>query len=604
MSQARHIAEVILKGFRRHFSLFLQITAKAQQRFANADWQGFQQDNSDRISFYDLRVQEAIDRLVQELPEHCLDEPLWQQVKQHYLDFLSFHPQAELAETFYNSVFCRLFERKYFHNQNIFVESTLSKQKLPAPIASVYDSYFPAQDGLRSCIRKIVASFAFSLPFADLERDIRYVIQTFRAQSAHGRHPVFQIRFDILKSVFYRNKAAYIVGRVVSPDGQQPFIIPILQSKTQPRQLYLDTLITDAQQMTIIFGFSRAYFMVELPVPSALVHFLKELLPHKTLAELYSSVGLHKQGKTEFYRELLQHLAKSSDSFVAAPGIRGMVMMVFTLPSFPYVFKVIRDKFADTKAFGRDTVKQRYFLVKKHDRVGRMADTMEYSYVALPKNRFAPELLAELMDAIPGSLSVEDDMVVISHLYIERRMIPLNIALESASDAEKARLMADYGQALKDMIAANIFPGDMLLKNFGVTRHGRVVFYDYDEVQYLLDVNFRKIPKTDNWDDMLSSEPWYSVSPGDVFPEQIATFVTPQPQLRQLLFQAHPELLDADFWCDKQQKIKAGFVEDIFPYPPEQRFSRLFCEDKLGDGKALNEKHGENKLGDDQMEQL
>jgi len=573
MEQAQHIAEVILKGFRRHFSLFQQITAKAKERFATADWLGLAEDSADRISFYDQRVQEAIDQLTKELPQQGLDEPLWQQVKQHYLNYLGFHPQAELAETFYNSVFCRLFERKYFHNQNIFVESTLSKQKLPAPIASVYDSYFPAQDGLRVCIRKIVASFSFALQFADLERDIRLLLHAFRQQSSHGRHPVHQIRFDILKSVFYRSKAAYIVGRVVSPDGQQPFIIPILQYQTAGQHLlYIDTLITDAQQMTIIFGFSRAYFMVETPVPSALVHFLKELLPHKTLAELYASVGLHKQAKTEFYRELLQHLTASTDKFVAAPGIRGMVMMVFTLPSFPYVFKVIRDRFSDTKAFGRDTVKDRYFLVKKHDRVGRMADTMEYSDVALPKNRFAPELLAELMTAIPGSLTIEDEMVVISHLYIERRMIPLNLALETASDSEKERLMQDYGQALKDMIAANIFPGDMLLKNFGVTRHGRVVFYDYDEVQYLLDVNFRKIPHTDNWDDLMAAEPWYPVYPGDVFPEQIATFVTPQPQLRQLLFQAHPELLDADFWCEKQQKIRAGMVEDVFPYPISQRF--------------------------------
>ncbi|MBU2222993.1 MAG: bifunctional isocitrate dehydrogenase kinase/phosphatase [Gammaproteobacteria bacterium] len=582
MTQAQHIAEVILKGFRRHFSLFQQITAQAKQRFATADWRGFAQDSSDRISFYDQRVQEAIDQLVKELPQDCLDEPLWQQVKQHYLKYLGFHPQAELAETFYNSVFCRLFDRKYFHNQNIFVESTLSKQKLPAPVASVYDSYFPAQDGLRHCIRKIVASFLFPLPFVDLEHDIRLLLQAFRHQSSHARHPVHQIRFDILKSVFYRNKAAYIVGRVVSPDGQQPFIIPLLlHHNADQNLLYIDTLITDSQQMTIIFGFSRAYFMVETAVPSALVHFLKELLPHKTLAELYASIGLYKQAKTEFYRELLQHLANSSDKFVAAPGIRGMVMMVFTLPSFPYVFKVIRDRFSDTKAFGRDTVKDRYFLVKKHDRVGRMADTMEYSYVALPKNRFAPELLTELQEAIPGSLSIEDDMVVISHLYIERRMIPLNLALESATDAEKARLMQDYGQALKDMIAANIFPGDMLLKNFGVTRHGRVVFYDYDEVQYLLDVNFRKIPHSDNWDDLMASEPWYPVYPGDVFPEQIATFVTPQPQLRELLFTAHPELLDADFWCEKQQKIRAGLVEDVFPYPLSQRFSQTAFPDNL-----------------------
>jgi isocitrate dehydrogenase kinase/phosphatase len=575
MLQATEIADLILKGFRRHFGLFQKITALAQQGFAQKNWLELQRISSERISYYDLRVNETLALLQQKLTGAELNECLWQQVKQQYQQYLLFHPQAELAETFYNSVFCRLYERKYFHNQNIFVESTLSKQRLPAPIASVYESYFPAQYGLKQSIRAIVASFHLQAPFVDLERDIRLLVRTFIGQSSHGHFPVHLVRFDILKSLFFRNKAAYIVGRVVTPDGQQPFIIPLLHDENQG--IYVDTLITDPQQMTIIFGFSRAYFMVEMTVPSALVHFLKELLPHKTLAELYSSVGLHKQGKTEFYRELLTHLDKSTDQFVAAPGIRGMVMMVFTLPSFPYVFKVIRDKFAPTKEFGRDTVKARYLLVKKHDRVGRMADTMEYSDVALPRSRFSPELLEELQQSIAGSMQIEDDRVIIKHLYIERRMLPLNLYLEQASFEQKVKMMADYGQALKDMIAANIFPGDMLLKNFGVTRHGRVIFYDYDEVQYLLDVNFRFIPKTDNYDDMLSNEPWYSVGPGDVFPEQITTYVTAQNDIRQMLIQSHPELMDAGYWQQKQQRIRDGIVEDVFPYPQSQRFISLYA---------------------------
>lgn len=574
MLQATEIADLILKGFRRHFALFQKITALAQQSFAQRNWLELQRISSERISYYDLRVNETLTLLQQKLTGTELNECLWQQVKQQYQQYLLFHPQAELAETFYNSVFCRLYERKYFHNQNIFVESTLSKQRLPAPVASVYESYFPAQYGLKQSIRAIVASFQLQAPFVDLERDIRLLVRTFIGQSSHGHFPVHLVRFDILKSLFFRNKAAYIVGRVVTPDGQQPFIIPLLHD--DERGIYMDTLITDPQQMTIIFGFSRAYFMVAMTVPSALVHFLKELLPHKTLAELYSSVGLHKQGKTEFYRELLTHLDKSSDQFVAAPGIRGMVMMVFTLPSFPYVFKVIRDKFAPTKEFGRDTVKERYLLVKKHDRVGRMADTMEYSDVALPLDRFSPELLQELQQSIAGSMQIEDDRVIIKHLYIERRMLPLNLYLEQASYEQKVKMMADYGQALKDMIAANIFPGDMLLKNFGVTRHGRVIFYDYDEVQYLLDVNFRVIPKTDNYDDMLSNEPWYSVGPGDVFPEQITTYVTAQNDIRQMLIQSHPELMDAGYWQQKQQRIRDGIVEDVFPYPQQQRFQSLY----------------------------
>lgn len=570
MNQPKRVAEIILKGFRRHFNLFQAITAKAKQRFELADWQAYQRDSSQRISFYDLRVNETIAQLKQQLPDECLNEALWQQVKQHYIECLTFHPQAELAETFYNSVFCHLFDRKYFHNNNIFVESTLNKQCLPAPIASVYQSYFPAQDGLKATLRQIIASFNFATPFIDLDRDIRLMVQHFIAQSSHGKRAIYQIRFDILTCLFFRNKAAYIVGRAVTPDGQQPFIFPVLHNEN--RGLFIDTLVTDPMQMTIIFGFSRAYFMVATQVPSALVHFLREILPHKTLAELYACIGLHKQGKTEFYRELLTHLGQSKDQFVAAPGIRGMVMMVFTLPSFPYVFKVIRDKFAPSKEFGRETVKARYFLVKKHDRVGRMADTLEYSYVALPKSRFSAEFLTELEQSIAGSMTIEDDLVIIKHLYIERRMLPLNLYLDQASDAEQAIIMDDYGNAIKEMIAANIFPGDMLLKNFGVTRHKRVVFYDYDEVQYMLDVNFRSFPKTDNYEDAMFAEGTVCAAPGDVFPEQMATFVTPQASIRALLFDKHPELLDAKYWQLKQQNIRQGLVEDIYPYPDETRF--------------------------------
>ncbi|MDP4537830.1 bifunctional isocitrate dehydrogenase kinase/phosphatase [Alkalimonas collagenimarina] len=579
--QPKPIAELILKGFKRHFSLFRDSTSEASRYFNQADWQGFQQQSSERISFYDQRVNETLQLLRKELPDPGVRAGFWHEVKQLYSEFLLMHPQAELAETFYNSVFCRLFERKYFHNKNIFVETTLNRQQLPAPVASVYDSYFPVQNSLKQTLRQIIASFHFGPDFIQLDRDIRLLVRSFMAQSSHGQHPLHQIRFDILKGAFYRNKAAYIVGRAVTPQGQQPFIIPVLHqqacSTATSEGLYLDTLITEPQQMSVIFGFSRAYFMVDSQVPSALIQFLRELLPHKTLAELYASIGFHKQGKTEFYRELLQHLHHSSDQFVAAPGIRGLVMMVFTLPSFPYVFKVIRDEFPESKQISRAMVKTRYLQVKKHDRVGRMADTMEYSDVALPKDRFAPELLAELEQSIAGSLRFEDDLVVIKHLYIERRMIPLNLYLEQVDSTEKTRIMKDYGQALKDIIAANIFPGDMLLKNFGVTRHKRVIFYDYDEVQYLLDVNFRTLPKAESIDDALYNE--VSVAPGDVFPEQITTYVTAQPELRELLQQHHPELMDASYWQQMQQRIRAGQFDDVFPYPDGMRFCMQYAED-------------------------
>jgi isocitrate dehydrogenase kinase/phosphatase len=567
--QAEIIANTILKGFNRHFRLFQKITAGAKARFETADWKGVQKASADRISYYEERVREVVEHFHGDTGMIELDGPLWQEVKRRYVDLLMFHPQAELAETFYNSVFCKLFDRRYFNNDNIFVETTLA-ETIPVPKESVYRSYFPGVDGLRNTIRRILSDFGFSLSFVDMDRDILLMVRAFSRQSEQANHKLHHVRFDILKSAFYRNKAAYIVGRVVTRGGVQPFIIPILNR--EGIGLYMDTLITDANQMTVIFGTSRAYFMVETQAPSALVYFLKELLPHRKVAELYSAIGFHKQGKTEFYRELLTHMANSSDMFQRAPGVKGMVMEVFTLPSFPYVFKVIKDRFPPGKDFSRAIVERRYQLVKKHDRVGRMADTMEYSDVALPLARIDPVLLGELKESIASSLEFDGDLLVIKHLYIERRLTPLNIHIKNLDEPAQRDVIFDYGVALKDMMAANIFPGDMLLKNFGVTRQGRVVFYDYDEVQYLLDVNFRKIPEPQTPEQEMSGEPWYSVGPNDIFPEEFATFIMPQPGMRRMFVGMHAELLDAAYWREVQEGIRAGRIADVFPYPQSQRF--------------------------------
>jgi isocitrate dehydrogenase kinase/phosphatase len=573
MDDAQRIAQQILEGFQHHYGLFQAITGEADERFVTLDWRGVQQAARARISFYDERVVECVTALQASTDCNKLDPGLWTAVKDQYTDYLSFHPQAELAETFYNSVFCKLFHRRYFHNRFIFVETTI-EDRIPVPMAAEYRSYFPVQSGVYATLQAVVEDMAFSASFADLRRDLRrdlsQLVSAFTAQTSEHQLSAHQLRLDVLRHPFYRNKAAYLVGRIVTQRQQYPFIVPVLIN--DQGELYLDALITDGQQLSIIFSFARAYFMVRTTAPSALVRFLQTLMPRKTLAELYAAVGLHKQGKTEFYREWLAHLARSDDQLIAAPGVRGLVMMVFTLPSFPYVFKVIRDKFGSSKEFGRDTVLSRYQLVKRHDRVGRMADTIEYSDVALPKARFSPDLLEELREVAGSALELDGDQVIIRHLYIERRMTPLNLYLEYASVAETRAIIKDYGDALKAMIGANIFPGDMLLKNFGVTRSKRVVFYDYDEVQYLTDMNFREIPQPRNLEDSLADEPWYSVAPNDVFPQQLTTYVFPRAHLRELFCELHPELLDPAYWRDQQARIRAGEYTDIFPYPDAVRF--------------------------------
>jgi isocitrate dehydrogenase kinase/phosphatase len=567
------IAKTILNGFERHIYLFSEITQSAKQRFELCQWQSVQDAARARTDFYDKRVEETLKTIKKDFFISELDEILWQSVKVSYMGLLKEHNQPELAESFYNSIFCHLFERKYYHNAFIFVKSNVEQIK---NISShvIYTRYSPSELGLQQTIAAIMSKANFNLPFVDLERDIKSLIKSFRQNAHKTRYKLSELKFDILDFIFYRNKGAYIIGRVISPAGETPFIVPILNNEKESDEagIYIDALLTEGTKMAVVFGFARAYFFVDCQHPFALVQFLKRLIPHKTLADLYSAIGFHKQGKTQFYRDFLNHLDASDDKFELAAGIKGMVMSVFTLPSYPYVFKIIKDKFAPSKNMTKQDVKGKYRLVKLHDRVGRMADTMEYSEVAFPKDRFSEALLNELLSVAQSIIRFEGELIIIKHLYIERRMTPLNLYLAKASDSEIEEAMYGYGRAIKQLIAANIFPGDMLLKNFGVTRHGRVIFYDYDEITYMDEVNFRIKPEAITEEQIYAAEPWYSVAPGDMFPEEIATFALANTKYRNAFLLHHADLLEASFWQECQRNVAAGNFEDVFPYPVALRF--------------------------------
>ncbi|KID58651.1 isocitrate dehydrogenase [Pseudoalteromonas luteoviolacea] len=564
----QEIAFFIISGFKKHYSLFQEMTAKVPSAFLTQQWATIERINKLRISHYDQRVQDTVNILQLHFPSNQINDHLWCEVKQVYIELLVFHPQAELAETFYNSVFCRLFHHSYFKNDYIFVNSSQSS-KSQLPVEAEYRSYFPVVEGLQKTIEKIISDTGLLNEFYDVKQDIRLLQKAFLKQAPDTHHQHFKMRFDILKSPFYRNKSAYLVGRVVSCSGVQPFIIALLHHNKE--KLKIDALITNASQMSLIFGFARAYFLVETHAPSALVGFLNQLMPSKTTAELYNSIGFHKHGKTEFYRAFLQHQHTNNERFSVAPGTPGMVMLVFTLPSFPYVFKVIKDQFAPSKPFGRETVLARYQLVKNHDRVGRMADTLEYSNVVIPKNRIDPKLLQLIKEKIAQSIIEDDQFITIKHLYIERRITPLNLYIQDATDEQIEDVIKDYGHAIKEMLHVNIFPGDMLLKNFGVSRHNRVIFYDYDEVQYLTEMCFKALPQT-SLDDLYSGQSTLSCAPNDVFPEQMCTFVLTNPKLKAAFKRFHPELLTPTYWQNVQQDIRQHITKHVYPYPQQQRF--------------------------------
>ena len=568
------IARVILDGFDKHYRLFRESSQAARRHFEQMTWKQAQSEARDRIAFYDQRVRECVQLLEDDYDDAELTDTVWREVKLHYIGMLTDHRQPELAETFFNSVCCKMLHRGYYNNDFIFVRPAVSTEYIePAEGVPIYRVYYPARDGMRNALRRMVTNFQLACEFSDLERDLAQVEACLQEiQGSLPLEPNHQIQ--VLSSLFYRNKGAYIVGKVVNGNRDHPFVIPVLHNRK--KLLVLDAVLSEKGLITTLFSFTRAYFMVDMEVPSAYVRFLRTMLPNKPRNEIYTMLGLQKMGKSAFYRDFLHHLAHSSDSFEIAPGIRGLVMVVFSLPSFPYVFKAIKDSFPAPKETTRELVKEKYLLVKYHDRVGRMADTLEYSNVAFPRARFSEELLAELKALAPSLVEEEEDQIIVRHVYIERRMTPLNIWLteaEAAGDAAKLEHgVREYGNAIKDLVAANIFPGDMLYKNFGVTRQGRVVFYDYDEIEYITDCNFRDIPAPRNEEDEMASEPWYPVAKNDVFPEQFGTFLLGNPRVREIFMKHHADLLTADYWRQRRQRIEEGQVEDVFPYPQEIRF--------------------------------
>jgi isocitrate dehydrogenase kinase/phosphatase len=572
MSTSRQLARTILNGFHSMFADFQNITLGARARFEQQDWKGVQQAQADRLEIYKSKVDRLLPLLTNLAGDHIHNLATWQQMRQDYGQLIGQYSNFEIAESFYNSVFCKVFAHQHITNDYAFVLSSRRRRNTRSELAAFSSYEFNGQ--IKELAAKILSDYQFSTPFSDLAFDVTQIARTV-VQQIVGDHTQSNkpITVDVLEPIFYRNKGAYLVGRINGvDDNPAPFVLPFLYQADGT--LYIDTLITDPDEVSVIFSFTRSYFMVDSAVPAQIVEFLHGVMPHKKLYELYASIGFRKHAKTDFFRDFMQHLDHSDDPLIIAPGIKGMVMSVFVLPSYDIVFKIIKDKFTPPKEVTKKIVKEKYQLVTKHDRAGRMADTQEFNAMRFPKNRFSTELVAELQKDAPSQLTITDTEIIIEHLYTERRMEPLNLYLRKADDRQIINAMDEYGNAIKQLAAANIFPGDMLLKNFGVTRHGRVVFYDYDEICHLTECNFRIIPQPRNEQEEMASTPWYAVKEFDIFPEEFRLFFSGNPKAKKAFDDLHGDLYDVQTWQNMQNQIIEGQVVDVFPYRQRKRFTR------------------------------
>ncbi len=562
---ARGGAAVIFAGFNCFRRDFRAITGRAKSRFERRDWRGIQADSVERLNLYKKVVDAVVADTGRILEEKVRDGEVWSMMKSAYSRMIDRSGDSELAETFFNSITRRIFVTVGVDRRREFIDSDFVVP--PADLSrQAYHTIMPCADS-ESLVRAVLGLFPFDAPMDSPDENIRAAAEALDARLVAAGMDL-SAETDLLKSVFFRNKGAYIVGRMRRKGRALPLVLALHHSEGG---VAIDAVLTDENEVSIVFSYTRSYFSVDVENPHDVIRFLMSIMPQKRVAELYISIGYNKHGKTELYRDLLRHLQGAGELLEIAPGDRGLVMLAFVLPGFDVIFKIIRDRFEYPKTSTRRDVMGKYSLVFKHDRAGRLVDAQEFEFLEFERSRFSEDLLRELFATCAGSVAVKGDRIAIRHLYTERRMTPLNLYLREAGCVAASDAVIDYGQAVKDLAATNIFPGDLLLKNFGVTRHGRVVFYDYDELGLLTDYNFRKFPRSRSYDEEMSAEPWFYVGENDIFPEEFARFLGLRDDVKEIFMEKHGDLFDADFWTCMQRRILEGEIIDVYPYPREKR---------------------------------
>jgi isocitrate dehydrogenase kinase/phosphatase len=537
---AADLAAQIAEHFRLYNEEFGRITRRAAGNFLAEDWHAAQADAVARIELYEIRVARCVAAVGSQLRLRRTDVALWVDIKRGFETLVARRPDSDFYHTFFNSVTRDLFGTVGVNRDVEFCATTAGRASGSVPIR-----VYRVGGSLPAAVGEILADLPFHAAIGDPDAAVHRVSAEIGRYFATGRHSGAPESIELIEPVFYRGMQAFAVGRVIGDGAITPLVLAftILQGKVQ-----IDAVMLSRADVGSLFGYARSYFHVDLPVVSAAITLLRSFMPRKSVDELYTVLGRAKQGKTERYFALQRHLEKSIDSFVHAPGERGLVMIVFTLPSHDLVFKVIRDKFGAPKSTTRAEVIERYQFVFRHDRAGRLVDAQEFRRLRLPRARFMPALAEELLQEAGETCRIEGEDLIIEHCYIERRLRPLSMFLREAEPAAAESAIIDYGNALRDLAASNVFPGDLLLKNFGVTSHGRVIFYDYDEICLVSDCVFRDLPRPSSYEEETSAEPWFHCGPRDVFPEQWLQFLAIPAALSEVFIRHHGCLLTAAWW--------------------------------------------------------
>jgi len=565
---ANNVSSRIHERFCNYEDRFRQITLRAPGRFMNRQWEGVQADTTERLNLYAAVVDQTEIDIRRMLEDRFADEALWATAKADYAVRITGMDDRELAETFFNSVTRRILGTVGVNRQIEFVHDD-RQPALPCPTESVFRAY-PLAEATGPVVQQIFSDYRdIKINRESLEQSIPRIVKRVDERLSKIKDRAEPIRIEMIRHIFYRGQGAYLIGRVVAGKQLIPLAMALLHS---PEDVVVDALLLDADGLSIVFSYTRSAFHVTVDRLCELVGFLKSIMPAKPEAEIYSAIGYFKHGKTVLYQDVCRHTAEcTDDGFRISPGKRGMVMVVFDMADHEMVVKLIRDRFDTPKKTTRNKVIEQYNFVFNHYRVGRLIEAHTFEHLSFDRCWFSDDLIEHLTAEAGQTVHLVGNRVIIDHAYLERRVTPLDIYLKEQSSKKSEAAVVDFGNAIKDLAFANIFPGDLLLKNFGVTRHGRVVFYDYDEIVPLTACQFRKIPQARSYMEEMADEPWYSVGEDDVFPEEFSRFLGLSPEHRDIFLSQHADLLAPDFWVKAQEEIRSGNIRHIRPYHPRYR---------------------------------
>lgn len=568
--QEAAVAAWLYQEYSRFYEEFLSNIDQAKIAFEERDFASSVRVSERRLSLYSASIVDVSERLRQAYPQIHADETLWQEVAANYSALISGEYAEDVGRAYLHSLRRRIYQGEWRAEDYAFADMTPPGDEDLARVTRSYplDAHMTAE-----VVAEILRIPGFKRDFADIDDDVARVMQRISDNLENlPRRPHKLIRVDMIDAGFYRNRGAYLVGRLIFENDR--FIPLILALLNDERGIYVDAVLTSVTYAHNIFSSTLANFHVTNPCYHEVCALLKSIMPKRPLGLHYSTIGYNHLGKVAVMRELEAELLESENGLETAVGSPGTVAMGFAASNSAYSLKVIRDKPTAQYKWGEfgglESVIRKYTRVHEINRTGSMLDSIIYYKVRLDRSWFSPALLEDLLAHAAETVSLNGDDVIFKYLIVQIKLTPLPVYLENASDRQAETAITNLGYCIKNNAAANIYNRDLDARNYGISSYSKVYLFDYDALEILSDVKIRTNLDREAGEEDIPD--WY-FEDGVVFlPEELVSgLCIRQRGLCDYFTRRHANLLGTEYWTEIQQYIQQGRVPSVSVYPDNQR---------------------------------